>query len=610
MEFTNTQLITYTSWGLAALAVWIIVRCAISLLQGKKVPEIWGYLELPGGSSRVIHHWECILGRSRSSDIVLNSKSVELSHAAIQRDGGGKWIVRDLGSAAGTLLNGKKLTEDALLTDGDTITVGDMSLRFIDLSDAQRRTLQRKRPKVGYRVHPGATLLLLSVFQLLLLLQLITNVAEAYTVAVCAAFGVLLALEWCSYFLMRSLSVRGFEPEILAFFLTSVGFSVAASAAPQDMVKECILLWAAILCFFLMGWWLRDLRRVRAMRWVMGIAALALLGVNLLYSEVIFGARNWLTVAGISFQPSELVKVAYIYAGAATLDRLYRKRNLWTFVAFSAVCVGALALMADFGTALVFFVCFLVISFLRSGSFATVILALSGAGLGGLLVLAAKPHVAQRFMNWRHVWEDSYGAGYQQTRAMSAAASGGLFGRGAGGGWLKDVVAADTDLVFGVVSEELGLIVGICCILAILLLALFSVRNVATGRSAYYVIASCAAVTVFMTQLALNVFGSVDILPFTGVTFPFVSRGGSSLISCWCMLAFIKAGDTRQNASFALRDTFDRKKKKKAAPEKKPAAQPTSEKKPAAKTPAKTPAKKAAPAAKKAPAGKKKEAGK
>ena len=80
-------------------------------------------------------------------------------------------------------------------------------------------------------------------------------------------------------------------------------------------------------------------------------------------------------------------------------------------------------------------------------------------------------------------------------------------------------------------------------------------------------IASCATVTIFMAQLALNVFGSLDLLPFTGVTFPFVSKGGSSLISCWGMLAYIKAGDTRSGGSFALRTSFEnaRRGKKKEA---------------------------------------------
>jgi len=319
------------------------------------------------------------------------------------------------------------------------------------------------------------------------------------------------------------------------------------------MLKAALLLVLGVMVFALLGWWLRDLRRVKLLRWPMAFAAAAFLCVNLVLSERIFGAKNWLSIGGVMLQPSELVKVAYVYVGAATIDRLFRRRNLLLFIGFSAFIVGALALMGDFGTALVFFTCFLVISYMRSGSFATVLLAVSGAGLAGMLVLTVKPYVARRFASWGHVWEDPLGAGYQQVRAMSATASGGLFGQGAGNGWLRDVAAADTDLVFGMVSEELGLIVAFGCIAAVILLALFAVRNAEDGRSAYYVIASCASVTIMLSQLALNVFGSLDILPFTGVTFPFVSRGGSSLISCWILMAYIKSADTRRDASFAVK---------------------------------------------------------
>jgi cell division protein FtsW (lipid II flippase) len=319
------------------------------------------------------------------------------------------------------------------------------------------------------------------------------------------------------------------------------------------MLKQMFLILIGITLFFFLGWWLRDLRRVKALRGAAALLAIGLLGINILTSEAVFGAKNWLTVAGISIQPSELVKVIYIYVGAATLDRLFERRNLFVFIAFSALCVIALALMGDFGTAVIFFATFLVISFMRSGSFATVFLAVTGAGLAGFLVLSVKPYIAQRFASWGHVWDDVWGTGYQQTHALSAAASGGLFGQGAGTGWLKDIFAANTDMVFALLCEELGLIIALSAIIAVIALALFAVRNAAQGRNTYYVIAGCAAVSMMMVQLGLNVFGSLDILPFTGVTFPFVSKGGTSLISCWMLLAFVKATDTRRDASFVVK---------------------------------------------------------
>jgi cell division protein FtsW (lipid II flippase) len=255
----------------------------------------------------------------------------------------------------------------------------------------------------------------------------------------------------------------------------------------------------------------------------------------------------------VTFQPSEFVKIAFVFAGAATLDRIFAKRNLVLFIAFSGVCVGALALMGDFGTALVFFIAYLTIAFIRSGNLATVFLSVGGAAFAGMIAITFKPHVAARFATWGHIWQQAGDAGFQQTRTLMASAGGGLFGVGAGNGWLKNIFAADTDMAFGVVSEELGLLVAVIAIFALLILAFYVARASATARSAFYVTGASAAVSIMIFQMILNVFGSVDILPFTGVTFPFISKGGSSLVACWGLLAFVKAVDTRKNASFVVR---------------------------------------------------------
>ena len=115
------------------------------------------------------------------------------------------------------------------------------------------------------------------------------------------------------------------------------------------------------------------------------------------------------------------------------------------------------------------------------------------------------------------------------------------------------MAAADTDLVFGMLCEEWGLLIAVLAVGSIITLAFFAARACRVGRSSFYTIAACAAASLLVFQTCLNVFGAVDILPFTGVTLPFVSNGGSSMLSAWGMLAFLKATDTRQNASFAVK---------------------------------------------------------
>ena len=535
------------------LSLAVMIRCLRSMLRERYDPEVWAYLR-SGKQTLPITHWENLLGRSRSADLSLDLPGVRRTHAVLRRNDKGVWKIFDVFSRGGVLVNGTVIGKDGLrVTDGDVISLAGNRLRFLDTDPAKRKRLEDARSPVGRRISPALTLLELTTFQLFLLVQHAFSAGEADLPPIALSFGLLILLEWSCYNAMRVIGRSGFEVETLAFYLSSLGFSVTASAAPQEMYKLALMTTIAVLLFLCIGGWLRNLKRSAGFRIPVALAALGLLAVNILFGRELNGAKNWVSLGAFSFQPSELVKVCYVYAGAATLDKLYRRGNLFAFIAFSALCVGALALIGDFGTALIFFVTFLVISFMRSGSIATIFLAVAGAGMASFLAVSIKPHIAQRFAVWGHVWEDRYGAGYQQTRALSAAAGGGLLGKGAGSGWLKGVFAADTDMVFAMICEELGLIIALCMMLAVLTLAFFAVRSARRGRSAYYAIASCAAMSMLLCQMALNVFGSLDLLPFTGVTFPFVSRGGSSLLSCWMLMAFIKSADNRKDGSFAVR---------------------------------------------------------
>ena len=553
MDALTEYTLTASKYALIILSLLIIVRCIRSMLSDQYEGEVWGYL-WHQSQTFTLTHWENLIGRSPGSDVRLAFPKISRSHAVLTRNDKGQWRIYDIFSKGGVWVNGVKSGDRGLpVVHGDLINIAGESLRFYELSHDARLDYESGRTVAGQGVSPSVTLFELTLLQLFLLLQhsLTSDGERLFSIAL--AFIALIALEWCCYNAMRVINRSGFEVETLAFFLTTLGMSVAASSTPDDMYKQIILTITGVVLFILTGWWLRRLGRTAAARIPVAVFAVILMAVNIVLSEAVLGARNWLEFGGFSFQPSELVKVGYIYVGASTLDRLYRRNNLYAFIGFSAFCVIALALIVDFGTALIFFATFLVISYLRSGSIATVLLAVTGAGLAGFLAVSVKPYIAQRFATWGHAWEDVYDKGFQQTRAMSAAASGGLYGKGAGAGWLKDIFAANTDMVFAVICEEQGLIIGLIMVLAVLVLAFFAVRSARHCRSAYYSIAACAAMSMLLVQLALNVFGSLDLLPFTGVTFPFVSRGGTSLISCWMLMAFIKGSDTRRNASFVVR---------------------------------------------------------
>ena len=535
------------------LALMILVGAIRSLWKVKHPDEVWGYLTLGNGVRLPLTHWENIIGRAAACDVQLEYPSVSRQHAALIRENDGSWTVYDLNSKGGIKVNDLPVDEYAIVEDGDTVSFGGIPTTMVPISAEEKRWQMAERREEGRPAGMWGSLVLLTLFQVLTAVQLVVAGGGEANVTIPLTFFVFTCVCWGYFIFMRLFRRIGFEMETIAFFLCTLSLAVTGSTVPDELPKQLIAIFMGMTMFLILGFFLRDLTRAQKVRWFMGATAVGLLAITLLIGSSEGGAKAWLRFGSLSLQTSEVAKICYIFAGAATLDRLFNKRNLWMFIGLTGVCGGCLALQNDFGTALVFFVTFLVIAYLRSGDFATLGLVCAGCFGGGMVMLTIKPHVAARFASWGHIWEDVYDKGFQQTHTLTAAASGGLIGVGAGKGWLSGLPAADTDIVFGMLCEEWGLVIAVLTVLCIITLAVFAVRACRAGRSSFYTIAACAATSLLVFQTCLNVFGAVDILPFTGVTLPFVSNGGSSMLSAWTLLAFLKAADTRSNASFAIR---------------------------------------------------------
>ena len=384
MNDSFTGMLPWLLWGgriaLSAVAVLLLIRCGRALLSGGK-RESWGFLSLSNGARYPLYHWENMIGRARQADIRINFPSVSRSHAALCRDSEGIWRIYPI-RTGGTLLNGTVVERPTALNPGDALSMGGVDIYFFPDQKQARRPVRTA-------ASPG-TLWLLTLFQVLMFLQFLPGLTAGATLPVCIGFGGLVLLSWvfCS---LRRTGSRGLE--VLALLLTTVGFAVTAAYDSHSLYKQLVAVVLGMGIYLLMDRVLQSLPLALKLRWPLVAAASALLAFNVLFGQRIFGAKNWIAVGPITFQPSELVKIVFILAGAATLDRLFAKRNLIFTILFSAYCVGCLALMSDFGTALIFFVAFLCIAFLRTGDLPSIVMITAAAGFAGGIVLRFKPYV-------------------------------------------------------------------------------------------------------------------------------------------------------------------------------------------------------------------------
>lgn len=533
------------------LGIVVVFQCYSSMRRQRRDEKpLIMLVNKENGDCLPVLAWENSIGRGRSCDIPLDDMTVSRDHCVLLRREAG-WFVSDTDSKYGTSVNGTRITERTPVYINDEIKVGRTTLtmkRAEDYTDISKSWFFKK-PGSKAGISPFALMVLISIFLLFMAAEACVS-TEKTDVMPLLIYGCYMAVAWVFYLVStKALHRVGFELESLAIFLSGVGVMLSVRQEIRQTFVQIIAAAIGMVIFCILIKFIENPDRVTKWRMVIMIAAVGLLGINIVFGSIRGGAANWIVIGGVSVQPSEFVKIAFIFVGASALDQLQRKKNLIEFIIFSAICVGALFLMSDFGTALIFFGTFLMISFMRSGNLKTVILAVVSALFGGAIILRFKPYIANRFEAWGHVWEFSNTTGYQQARVLTYAASGGLFGVGLGNGYLKYVAASESDLVFGLMAEESGLILALTVAVAIGALFFYSRAITTRSRSTFYSVSACCAAGLLVLQSALNIFGATDILPLTGVTLPFVSLGGSSMMACWGLIAFIKAADERTYAA-------------------------------------------------------------
>ncbi|MGQ9779104.1 MAG: FtsW/RodA/SpoVE family cell cycle protein [Bacillota bacterium] len=281
-------------------------------------------------------------------------------------------------------------------------------------------------------------------------------------------------------------------------------------------------------------------------RYLLLCASLLFLGLTIPFGYESGGARAWLRLGGVHLQPSELVRPFLLFFLASYLGQhapllrasgrgllpFWRRGWLWgPLFLMWLLSLGILLLQRDLGTAVLYFVAFLVLLYLAGGRFSYL---LGGLALGTAGVLVAAffvPHVRMRFLVWLHPLAAVEGAGFQTARSLFALGAGGLLGVGSGRGLPQITPAVHTDLIFTVIGEELGLAGGLAVLLLYFLLVVRGLALAARSRDRVGYLFGAGLAFTLGVQALLIIGGSAGIFPLTGITLPLLSYGGSSLVS-------------------------------------------------------------------------------
>jgi cell division protein FtsW (lipid II flippase) len=373
--------------------------------------------------------------------------------------------------------------------------------------------------KTSKYTYPLRSFAWLTVLQLLFAVSYALGQPGEIAFSIALGFG---GLTLAGVLLLLSGSLH--RSALLALFLCTLGMCVLSSVCPEEAPKQIFAIFLGIGLYFLLFRAFREQKWRKVAANVCIFGGLWLLVVTLLFGREQNGARSWLYLGNCSLQPSEPAKLSLIFAG-------YHLRKNRAFFWYGIACCLCLGLSKDFGTALIYFAVFCALLFCRSHRLGAGVL-LSGALLGSAAVRCV-PRIKGRFAAWGHIWENPMGSGYQQTKALGGLAAGGFLGLGANGGQLPKIFSAASDLAVAALGEQWGLFSVITAVAALLAI-------VGGGKKSMLAVGAGA---LFLSQGALNFFGMVDFLPFTGVPFPFLSNGGSAMVCAWGTLAFLEAED-------------------------------------------------------------------
>jgi len=322
--------------------------------------------------------------------------------------------------------------------------------------------------------------------------------------------------------------------------LLTIGFIMLTRLSFDRAMKQFVIVAAAALVTFAIPFVIDRVWQLSKIPWIYGIGGILLLGIVCLAGTSSYGAQLSLEFGGYSFQPTEFVKIIYVFFIATMFYRSTSMKTVLIVTSVAALHVLILVASKDLGSALIFFVAYIFMLFVATGKWRYLLAGAGGGTLASMLAYQLFGHVRTRVSAWLNPWADIAGKGYQITQSLFAIGTGGWFGMGLYRGMPRRIPVVEKDFIFSAISEELGGIFALCVLLICLGCFLQFMMIASRMQAVFYKLIAFGLGTIYIIQVFLTVGGVTKFIPSTGVTLPLVSYGGSSILSTFIIFGIIQ----------------------------------------------------------------------
>lgn len=322
--------------------------------------------------------------------------------------------------------------------------------------------------------------------------------------------------------------------------LPVIGIAVLYRLDPSIAVKQVLWFIIGISVYIALVIILPDLKRFAKFKYLYLAGTVIFMAMATFIGVTRFGAKNWVDLGFISFQPSEFGKIFFVFYLASSLKNFSDLKSLIEPGIIVLLSIGFMVLQRDLGSAMIFSFIAIAMIFAATSKVKYLLASFGVASVGAIASYALFPHIRRRVMIWRKPWEYASNESYQIVQGLYAMASGGLFGQGLGNGSPEYIPVRESDYIFAVIVEELGMIFSFGILIIYFLMFYRNIRSAMKAKSTFTSLLGVGFSVMIAMQVIVIIGGVLNMIPLTGITLPLISYGGTSMLTIFLSLGIIQ----------------------------------------------------------------------